>query len=210
MRADRKAGFGMLPTTFIKAVCERAACQDRDLVEASARITVRALGSQLARPYPPLHSVLPESLHAELSAGAKQPPCRPDDVYATVADRQEVRIGIAAEIVQSIVAEVSARLLPAQRSEARQILPPDWAQLVVEPIVQHGDAKASAPPPRSQLFQGRPGSRHPIADAEPSRGFEQSVANSDDPHAETRLSSTRGVSSERRGRTLARGRPDDR
>ena len=71
-----------------------------------------------------------------------------------------------------------------------------------------GRARGRHVPPGSghTLASGRVGSRHPLSEAAP-HGHQHSVAESDDPHADTRLSSARGTSQERRGDTLASGIP---
>jgi hypothetical protein len=57
------------------------------------------------------------------------------------------------------------------------------------------------------LASGRPGSRHPISDARPNRAHAHSVARSDNPHGDTKLSSSHGFTQERENETLADGRP---
>lgn len=57
------------------------------------------------------------------------------------------------------------------------------------------------------LASGTPGSRTPIMDADPTRGHSHSIAASNDPHADKKLSSTTGISSVREGQTLAEGKP---
>jgi hypothetical protein len=65
------------------------------------------------------------------------------------------------------------------------------------------------PPRRDQtLASGRSGSRHPVSEAVP--GHRESVAASPEPHADTKLSSSRGTSTERGGDTLATGRSGSR
>ena len=46
-----------------------------------------------------------------------------------------------------------------------------------------------------------------MSEARPETAHAESVARSDDPHADTRLSSSQGMTQERRGETLAEGRP---
>jgi hypothetical protein len=64
--------------------------------------------------------------------------------------------------------------------------------------------RKATPPSDNTLAAGRPGSKKPVADSA-TRGHQHSVVHSDDPHAESRLSSTRGET--RSGRTLADGKP---
>jgi hypothetical protein len=57
------------------------------------------------------------------------------------------------------------------------------------------------------LATGRPGSRHPLSESPPPAGHTHSAARSDDPHAETKLSSARGLTQERHDESLSTGRP---
>jgi hypothetical protein len=57
------------------------------------------------------------------------------------------------------------------------------------------------------LATGRPGSQHPVSEAHPETAQERSVVNAENPHAETKLSSSRGTTQERRAETLATGAP---
>jgi hypothetical protein len=57
------------------------------------------------------------------------------------------------------------------------------------------------------LATGRPGSRHPVSEAHEDRAHTESIARSDDPHGDTKLSSSRGLTQERLRETLAEGRP---
>ena len=100
---------------------------------------------------------------------------------------------------------VGERHLPTFRALAPEYLAP----LFVLPSPDMG----LRPPPYvhpargKTLGAGRPGSSRPLCEASPSRGHAHSIARSDDPHGETRMASSRGLPSEREGRTLADGRP---
>jgi hypothetical protein len=61
--------------------------------------------------------------------------------------------------------------------------------------------------PRRTLSEGKPGSRHPLSEARLDRAQSNSVARADEPHADTKLSSARGLTQERLHETLAVGRP---
>lgn len=61
--------------------------------------------------------------------------------------------------------------------------------------------------PHNTLASGRPGSEHPVAEARPQTAHVHSVARSDAPHADSKLSSARGLTQEREHESLAAGRP---
>lgn len=56
------------------------------------------------------------------------------------------------------------------------------------------------------LSEARPGSRHPVSEAAPKDAQQHSVAE-DNPHGDTKLSSTDGLTQEREHETLAEGEP---
>lgn len=62
-------------------------------------------------------------------------------------------------------------------------------------------------PHRPTLSSARPGPQRPLSEGRPSGGQRHSVAASEDPHGDSRLSSASGVTQERQGRTLAEGKP---
>jgi hypothetical protein len=68
-------------------------------------------------------------------------------------------------------------------------------------------AQAVHASPLSTLAHGRPGSLHPIAEAAPASGHAHSIARNDDPHGDTKLSSSTGLTQERLRESLATGRP---
>jgi hypothetical protein len=55
------------------------------------------------------------------------------------------------------------------------------------------------------LAEGRPGSRRPLAEARPPAGQADSVARTDNPHGDTKLSSARGLTQEREKESIATG-----
>ncbi|HVJ94701.1 MAG TPA: DUF2267 domain-containing protein [Labilithrix sp.] len=57
------------------------------------------------------------------------------------------------------------------------------------------------------LASGKPGSRHPLSEAAPKAAQTHSVALSEEPHRDTKLSSSEGLTQERLDDSLAKGRP---
>lgn len=130
------------------------------------------------------------------------------EFYERTRLREHTTPGLAREhadvvlrVVGEALGEVSSRIVRA--------LPADIGRQLVGP--DDGEPPPHAPPPRashlSTLAHGRPGSAHPLSEAAPSAGHQSSVARSDDPHGETKLSSGRGLTQERLRETLATGRP---
>lgn len=59
----------------------------------------------------------------------------------------------------------------------------------------------------NNLASGRPGSRHPLSEAKPNGGQSNSVVESTNPHGDTKLSSSKGLTQEREKEDLAEGQP---
>jgi uncharacterized protein (DUF2267 family) len=113
-----------------------------------------------------------------------------DQLVDAVAAAEHVAPTRAIEHLQ-IVVQAIAPLLDevAQTHLARAVPELSW---LLEP-------KAAVPPPldaavhagRHTLSEGRPGSEHPLASAHPDQAQRHSVARSDDPHGDTKLSGAR-------------------
>ncbi len=131
---------------------------------------------------------------------------------ADVARKEDVPLSLATEHAE-VVCRALAELLP---NEARAFLAqrlPEIAELFelqapVEAPAHDWQTGSDAP---RDLAGGRPGSSRPLSSASPDiLAHRHSIARSDDPHAESKLSSARGLRQEREQRTLASGRPGSR
>ena len=169
----------------------------------------RALGAMLAEHgLRDLVERIPDPVAEHVQAGLDLDPVSLDDVYASISQATGTRLGVALELGQSILTQVSDHLDAKSRVDARARLPEPWCVLFTERERYHGH------PPVAELEVGQghtlstgdPGSEHPMSEAhtEAQRG---SVAASDDPHAETKLASSEGLGSDRRGETLSTGKP---
>ncbi|MEX1363364.1 MAG: DUF2267 domain-containing protein [Nannocystaceae bacterium] len=191
---------------FVDDVCARAGHFDRERIELGTRRTLRALGALLGGVPPGLHDALPEALRAELHAGEGGRPYSPTALYERVASSSGLRVGLALEVVQSVVAELGAHLDEPARDQLRKALPPAWAALVLGPrppaLVPGEGPRAAGTSAGHRLATGRPGSERALADSRPGAGQAHSIAASD-------LDDDRTLSAGRPGpapeRTLARG-----
>jgi hypothetical protein len=155
---------------------------------------------------------LPGILTTALRMGLSEPATSLEGLYARVGEASGMRLGVALELTQTVFS-VIAELAPADALEdARRALPPEWGELLQPPAPGRSDDHP--PPPHGiepgsghTLATGRPGSHRDLAGSRPAWGQRDSIATSDDPHARTRISTSRGISTERRGETLADGRP---
>jgi uncharacterized protein (DUF2267 family) len=113
--------------------------------------------------------------------------------------------------------EVVGRALFQMLSRRGQVLVkralPELAELLTSAEATEGEPSPHELPPVTfhDLAEGRQGGRHPVSSSNPSRlAHRHSVARSDDPHADSKLSSAQGLSQERDGTSLATGRPGSR
>lgn len=141
------------------------------------------------------------------SAGADRPGA--EDMYELVRRSENVAAGAAREHAQIVLGAIGERLDPALRLRLVGRLPADLARLLeARDIGAPPDhVPPSFLPPLHTLASGRPGSRHPISEARPERAQSHSVVKEDNPHGETKLSSSRGTTQERLGDSLATGHP---
>jgi uncharacterized protein (DUF2267 family) len=82
----------------------------------------------------------------------------------------------------------------------RRALPRDIAALLEKPT--YGEPPPYSQPGSRTLASGRPGPRHPLSESHADYTHSQSLA-AQNPHGDTKLSSARGTTQEREGRTIA-------
>ncbi len=134
--------------------------------------------------------------------------------FARVRDREGVPLGLAREHAAIVLRALAEGIDPALHARLSRSLPADLAALLsprasVEPPER---SRPSPAPPLTTLASGRPGYRHPIDEARPSTAQAHSVADEANPHADTKLSSARGLTQDQLRESLAtgagtRGRP---
>jgi uncharacterized protein (DUF2267 family) len=183
--------------------------EDAEVMRA-LRATLEALGGLLTpdeREF--LAGALPPHSAQILRGSTSTPQGNLHDFLHRVAVREGVRLGLAVEHAEIVCRALGETLSPTSLARLRHALP-DLAPLfepaaeMEPPLVQ----SEPAPDALNDLAEGRSGGSHPLASADPlTLAHRHSVARSDDPHAETKLSSTCGLTQEREARTLATGRP---
>jgi uncharacterized protein (DUF2267 family) len=150
---------------------------------------------------------LPAEFAARLTGRAAPGPSSIDGIARALGG--EANLGFAREHVEAVCAVVAAAL----DSETREVLVKHLGG-DLGPIFQDRPP-TTRPEPASRrrrhrqiLAEGRPGSAHPLSEAAPAQGQSHSVAANPAPHAETKLSTSPGLTQERRDETLAAGKPD--
>jgi uncharacterized protein (DUF2267 family) len=150
---------------------------------------------------------------ARVLLGARATGCRrSNDLFLELALHEKVSIARAVEHAEIVCQALGEVLSSTARARLRHAVP-DIAKLFEERL----EATASQRPPYPRhdapnyFAEGRPGGSRPLASANPAElAHRHSVARSDDPHAETKLSSACGLTQEREERTLSSGTPGSR
>jgi uncharacterized protein (DUF2267 family) len=135
-----------------------------------------------------------------------------DGLYARVAEARGIELGPAVEQTQVVCQVLAEQVDDEGLQHLRLRVPPPIAELFTpRGPPPPAPERIGAPTPRAAsesrrtLASGRPGSRNPLSEAPPPSGQSHSIAASDDPHADTKLASARGISTERDGEDLAAG-----
>jgi len=182
---------------------------DRALARKALGATLAVLGSRL-----PDHeaTALARRLSPELARIVEEETYDGDfdaaELYERVRQRTGSPPGISREQTDVVLRALGEMLDPAELTRLARALPePIVRGLVGREEVEVPPYAAGAKPRRRTLAEGKPGSTHPIAESAPPSGHTHSVAVNEDPHAETKLSSSHGLTQERFDETLASGRP---
>lgn len=133
-----------------------------------------------------------------------------------VASRAALPRGLAREETAAVLRVLLDALSDEARTRLVRHLEPELRTLIQSTDAAH--VEHVAPPvrpaahpapaqPRATLASGHPGSDHPLSEARPDVAHRHSVARSDEPHANTKLSSARGTTQERLHETLSEGGP---
>jgi uncharacterized protein (DUF2267 family) len=171
----------------------------RGLNEDEADWLAVALGPPLAAP------LLRESYAGDLPK---------DELYRWMKRYTKARKGIAVEYAQ-VVCRVLAELLPEADLERLKQHLPELDFLFARPV----PGEPPAPHPRHRaaadrtLAGGKPGSSRPLSDAgepstrevagaNPERAHTHSIARAREPHSDTQVASSRGLTQEREGRSF--------
>jgi len=175
-----------------KAACATLAVLGSRLTEDEASSLASQLPSELAR------IVDEEGYDTDFDAA---------ELYERVRRRTGAPPGLAREQTDVVLRVLGAILDERELARLARVLPEPIVRGLRGPEASYVPPhRGTAPPPRRTLAEGRPGGTHPIAEAAPPPGQMHSVAANDDPHAETKLSSSRGLTQERLADTLATGR----
>lgn len=181
---------------------------DPSAAERAARATLGAFAERLTVDEThALAGALPGDLGALVDATPYDGDFDAAELYERVRRREKTDAGTAREHAQIVLAAVAEHLPEDVLVRLRRHVGDLGALLGGgrEPAIDPEDVHGYHAGHGRTLASGRPGSRHPVAESAPHTAQSQSVAANDDPHAETKLSSARGLTQERFGETLASG-----
>jgi hypothetical protein len=174
-----------------------------DLVVWTSVIEKRALEGVVARvsralvPWasPASRSALASAVGEATLHGADEEAATLARLYDDVARASMLRVALAIELTQSTLFALARALGPDARVRLAGELPPAWAEMLEDPHDVPRDRRPAPMPDRNEarrLANARPGSSAPLSDAAPASGQADSIAISDDPHGDRKLSSTGG------------------
>lgn len=178
-----------------------------DAAEAARAVdaVLAVLGERLGRPEAgALADALPPSWAAPLQTAGFDRAFDADELCARVAARQGIALGFAREQATVVARAVASALSDEALARLRRALSPDLGALFARPEATPAPEHAILARGRT-LADGRPGSRHPLSEAAPRAAQSDSVARAANPHADTKLSSARGLTQEREDESLATG-----
>lgn len=181
---------------LLRRIRELAPCRDDAEARRALTSTLSVLSEQL---YDEERAIVARVLPPELGAALERPrrPRAPGlrRFFRRVARREGLRLSLGVEHAE-VVCRVLAETLPEPALEQLRRSAPELAHLFHVP-------EPEPPPPPVSHETPEPATPTPG----PHRAHRHSVARSDNPHADTRLSSAHGLTQEREGRTLATGHP---
>jgi uncharacterized protein (DUF2267 family) len=175
------------------------------------RATLAALGEGM----PPherrtLAEALPIRLGVALEMRRYEGPFDLPEFFDHVRRREGTTLGFAREHAQ-VVCRVLGEALPDDvHAYLDRVLPRPYAELFQAPGLPVAPPEHHLAPnaKRHTLATAKGGSHHPIYEAKVDAGQAHSIAREENPHAETKLSSSSGTTQERLEESLANAVPD--
>lgn len=198
---------------MIAHVRERGALATDEEAERVLARVVQVLAERLeADEASSLASALPPALAERVRSAPRRRDLDVAGFFERVAAGEGTRVGFGREHAIVACQAIAAALPDEARLRLIRHLGPEWDALLARDahdpvdVPPHG-VRHHADPDRS-LAGGRPGGRHPLAESRPERAHAESVARSDEPHRDTKLSSSRGTTQEREHETIAEATGD--
>ena len=198
----------MTRAEFLSRVAERMGFSNLADAETCVRNVLETVGERLSR-------LEAEALAEDLPADLAQPLRRAshgqtfgiEEFYARISRRAGMGIGRAREEAVVVCWVMAEAVGEDALQRIRRELPREFWELFTLPEPIPPPATVHLHPEHRTLAEGHGGGSRPLYDARPDRAQSQSVARSDNPHGDTKVSSATGLTQEREEETLASGRP---
>lgn len=196
----------MTQQEFTDRVARHSGLENGPEVEGMVTAVLQALGQGLsADEAQVLADELPPRLGAALCDVDRQAPSG-TGLYA-VLERVRARTGAGAGVALEQLGVVASALTETVRADALarflRCLPWQVGRLFTASDPPTPPKAVHHDPRRRTLADGGAGSRRPLFKSRPDVAQSESVAHAENPHAATKLSSSRGLTQEREGETLA-------
>lgn len=174
-----------------------------------ARITIKALASQLhATQAVELADELPPTLSEWIASADASGPRGLPALMEAVAVYEPGSLSFTAEHAAVVCQVLAEALRPEALRALKEALPDDVASLLSPREATEPFKPVRLDPSRRSVSEADAASVHPLFRSQPpDRAQSQSVARAANPHADTKLSSTRGLTQEREEQTLATAHP---
>ncbi|WNG45428.1 DUF2267 domain-containing protein [Archangium minus] len=193
---------------LLSHVAERGGLPGVEAAERVVRAVLEVLGERLSWPViQALVDDLPSPLAASLRDVTPNQVFNLAELHARVAERTQVRLGLAVEHTGVVCQVLAEALTPGSLHRLREALPEPMSVLFTPREPDEPFEHVHVDPHRRTLAEGRSGSYHPLSEARPERAHTHSVLRADNPHEDTKLSSSIGFTQEREQDTLAAGHP---
>lgn len=189
---------------FLARVTERAGLSGPEESSRVVGAVLGVVGQRLGRKeVERLAEDLPTSVARMLKTDGPGQDFDVDALYERVAGREHVRPGFAMEHTGVICQVLAEALSEGALHRLHDVLPEPLAALLSPREPREHFEYVHVEGTHRTLAEGAPGHRHPLSEARSDRAQTHSVARSDNPHGDTKLSSTTGLTQERERETLA-------
>ena len=199
----------MDPVFIVSRIAERTGLDEQASGEA-LRVTLAALGDVLTDDEVEcLASAIGGSVGRTVRERARESTLPiASGLSERVAELAHTSISRAHEETLVVCGALAEAIGPESLAEVQSTLPPSIANYFVAREHAHPAPAPRVPGSGHTLATGRVGSAHPLSESRPpEKGHAHSVARSDEPHAESQVATSHGLTQERVGESLAEGRP---
>lgn len=193
---------------FLYRVAERAGLPGLEEAGRWVHTVLAFLGERLSPPvFQSLLEDLPPLLAGAATGGGASRALGLSELHERMSIHTDMHLGRAVESTALVCQALAEALSPGTLHRLHEALPEPVSALFTPRARPERREYIHLDPARRTLAEGRPGSRHPLSEARPPGAHLHSVVGEDNPHGDTKLSSSTGLTQEREEETLATGHP---